>query len=317
MCRCSAGGWLTLTCWRCAGTEIVALTAAEAENPRRNVPKAIRRVFWRILFFYVFGTFVMGLIVSPDNEGLTSGTGDGRSSPWVIAITQAGISGLPSVINSVILISAFSAGNSDLYASSRVLYGLACDGKTPAIFKKCTKSGIPIYCLAITAAMGLLGFLVCGSETSSDVFNDLSNLSSITGLITWGTILASYLRFYYAAKLQGVDRNDFPYKAPFQPWLSMFGFVMIILIILFNGYTVFLSGNWDTTSFVIAYITIPIFVVFYAFWKIFKRTHFVTLADIDFVTGRRELDEISDEYAAQDASKGPQPFYMRVWNAIM
>jgi amino acid transporter len=85
------------------------------------VPKAIRRVFWRILFFYVFGTFVMGLIVSPDNENLTSGTGNGRSSPWVIAITDAGINALPSIVNAVILISAFSAGNSDLYASSRVL----------------------------------------------------------------------------------------------------------------------------------------------------------------------------------------------------
>jgi len=68
---------------------------------------------------------------------------------------------------------------------------------------------------------------------------------------------------------------------------------------------------------VIAYVTLPIFAAFYLFWKLFKRSKWVSLADIDFVTGRRELDEISDEYAAREAAKGPQSFVMRVWNAIM
>lgn len=182
-----------------------------------------------------------------------------------------------------------SAGNSDLYASSRTLYGLACDGKAPAIFRKCTKNGLPIYCLAITAAFGLLAYMNV-SSSSSTVFNYLSNLSSITGLITWGCINFSYLRFYYGCKKQGIDRREFPYVAPLQPYASYFGLVLILLVslepcptpadihsltsiarrapairqvIFFNGYTLFLTGNWSTTDFVIDYITVVIFIVFY------------------------------------------------------
>lgn len=151
---------------------------------------------------------------------LLSGTGTATSSPFVIAINDAGIKALPSIINAVILISAWSAGNSDLYASSRTLYALALEGKAPAFIRRCTKAGLPIWALSITSLFGLLGFMTVSNGTGTKVFNWLYNLTSITGLITWMVILGSYLRFYYALKRQGISRADFPYKAPFQPWLS-------------------------------------------------------------------------------------------------
>ncbi|GAA6021318.1 hypothetical protein JCM10207_002695 [Rhodosporidiobolus poonsookiae] len=279
------------------GTEIVALTAGEAENPRRNMPKAIRRVFFRILFFYVVGTFVIGLIVSPDEPSLTEGSGV-LASPWVIAIQNAGISGLPSVVNAAVLLSAFSAGNSDLYASSRTLYGLACDGKAPAIFRRCTKNGLPIWCLVLTASIGLLAYMNVGTG-SSTAFDYLSNLSSITGLITWDCILLSYLRFYHGLKKQGRTRDDHPYRAPFQPWASYIAFTLIFLVIWTNGFTVFLAGSWDTADFIVDYITLVIFAILFVFWKFFKRTKFVRLDQIDYETGKRELDAIADEEAAK------------------
>ena len=52
----------------------------------------------------------------------------------------------------------------------------------------------------------------------------------------------------------GLSRDSLPFKAPFQPYLSYFGFIMLILIIVFNGYTVFLSGNWNVSNFIVAYI---------------------------------------------------------------
>ena len=135
------------------------------------------------------------------------------------------------MVNAVILSSAFSAGNSSLYAGSRSLYGLACDGKAPAIFKKCTKNGLPIYALVATASLSLLGFLVCGNDTASQVFTYLSDLCSITGLLTWGVIFVSYLRFYYGLKRQGIRRDTFAYQAPFQPYLSWAGLALTFLIV--------------------------------------------------------------------------------------
>ncbi|ODO05890.1 hypothetical protein I350_04951 [Cryptococcus amylolentus CBS 6273] len=273
------------------GTEIIATTLGEAENPRKTVPKAIKRVFFRLLFFYVMGTFIISVLVPYNEPNLLNGSGTAAASPFVIAIQNAGIKALPSIVNAVLLISAWSAGNSDLYASSRTLYALAIEGQMPRILRRCTKRGLPIYCVAITGIFGVLAYMNTGGETAETAFDWLYNLSAITGIITWWAILLAYLRFYYGLKKQGLTRDEFPYRAPFQPYLSWYGFLFFSVIILFNGFTVFLKGNWDTSSFVAAYITLPIFAVCWIGWKVVKKTKMVPLDQIDFHTGRRELDE--------------------------
>jgi yeast amino acid transporter len=131
------------------GIEIVALAAAEAENPRRNVPRAVRRVFYRILLFYVGGVVIIGLLV-PYHDSRLLGASTAASSPFVIAIENAKIKILPSIINTAILTSAFSAGNSLVYAASRILYGLACTGQAPGFLRICTKNGLPFWSVFIT-----------------------------------------------------------------------------------------------------------------------------------------------------------------------
>ncbi|KAA1076293.1 hypothetical protein PGT21_001592 [Puccinia graminis f. sp. tritici] len=96
------------------GTEMVAITAGEAANPRKTVPKAIERVFYRILVFYLGSTLTVGLLVPSSSPDLLGGTGDASSSPFVIAIKAAGITVLPDLINVVILVSAISAASSKL-----------------------------------------------------------------------------------------------------------------------------------------------------------------------------------------------------------
>jgi amino acid transporter len=123
------------------------------------------------------------------------------------------------------------------------------------------------------------------------VFQWFVNISSITGLITWDVILITYVRFYRGLAHHGIDRNTFAYKAPFQPYASYFGIFFINIIILFNGFQVFLSNSWNVNTFITAYICLPIFGVFYLFWKIAKRPKFVRVSDMDFTTGRRELNE--------------------------
>lgn len=125
------------------GVEMVAVAAGEAENPRKNIPKAVRRVFWRILFFYVLGSLAIGVLVPYDDPKLLSaqqaGAAGAARSPWVIAIYRAGIPVLPSIINAVILTSASSSANAFLYTGSRYLYALAQNRQAPAFLLKCTK----------------------------------------------------------------------------------------------------------------------------------------------------------------------------------
>lgn len=167
------------------GTEIIATTLGEAKNPRATVPKAIKRVFWRILVFYIGGIFIISVLVNYDNPLLLNGSGDASASPFVIAIQNAGISALPSIINAVILIAAWSAGNSDLYAASRTLYSLALEHQTPGVFRRCTKQGLPIWCVLVTGLFGVLAYMNTGGATAITAFNWLYNVSSITGIVTW------------------------------------------------------------------------------------------------------------------------------------
>jgi len=141
------------------------------------------------------------------------------------------------------------------------------------------------------------------------------NISSITGLITWWVILLSYIRFFHGAKYHGVNRDEFPYKAPFQPYLSYFGIFFITVITIFNGFAVFLSGKWNVDNFIVAYICLPIFAVFYVFWKIFARSKWVKIEDMDFETGRR-TGEIEEARAAE-TYVAPTSWYMKVWDWAM
>ncbi|ORX40940.1 amino acid transporter [Kockovaella imperatae] len=285
------------------GTEIIATTLGEAQNPRRTVPRAIKTVFFRLALFYVGGIFVISVLVPYTDPRLLSGDGNAKASPFVIAIVNAKIKVLPSIVNAVLLISAWSAGNSDLYAASRTLYALSLQGQFPKVFRKCTKRGLPIWCVALTGAFGGLGYMGTGGTSVVTAFNWLYNLSATTGVITWWAILVSYLRFYYGLRKQGYSREAFPYRAPLQPWLSWYGVVFFALILIFNGFTVFLKGNWSVSNFFAAYVTLMIFAVCYFGWKVVKRTKIVPLEDIDFTTGRREIDEMEERDAEQFAQQ--------------
>lgn len=121
---------------------MVVVAAGEAENPRRNMPKAIRRVFWRLLFFYVLGALAIGVLVPYNDANLLTAEGNGAAgaaqSPWVIAITRAQIKVLPSIINAVVLTSATSSANAYLYSGSRYLFSLAQIGQAPRFLLRCT-----------------------------------------------------------------------------------------------------------------------------------------------------------------------------------
>lgn len=54
------------------------------------------------------------------------------------------------------------------------------------------------------------------TEGAGQAFSYLANLGSITGLIAWATITFTFIRYYKACKIQGVDRESLPFRAPFQ-----------------------------------------------------------------------------------------------------
>jgi len=235
------------------GTEIVAIAAGEAKNPRRNIPKAISRVYIRILLFYIGGVIVIGLLVPSNEESLNLADGTAASSPFVIAIERAGIKALPSIINACLLTSAWSAGSSDLYTSSRALYGLAAAGNAPRIFLKTLPNGLPIASLIFCSAFACLAYMGVGAG-SGKVFGWFSSMTSVAGLLTWAGISLTYIRFHAGMKAQGYNRKDLPFSSPLQPFAAWYALIFCLLIIFFNGFAVFLKGNWDVATFITSYL---------------------------------------------------------------
>ncbi|KAM0756257.1 amino acid transporter [Meredithblackwellia eburnea MCA 4105] len=276
------------------GTEIVAIAAGEAKNPKKNLPKAIKVVYVRILLFYILGTFIIGLLVASNDKRLSLGTHTAASSPFVIAINNAHIKVLPSLINACLLTSAWSAASSDLYTSSRALYGLAINGSAPKIFTKVNSWGLPYFAVFVGVAFSFLSFMSAGSGTPGEVFGWFANMTSVAGLLTWAGICFTYIRFFKGAKAQGIDRTSFAYKAPLQPYAAYYGLIFCCIVLFFNGWEVFVQI--DHADFWTSYIPIIIFPMIFFANKFYKKTKWVPYEAMDFYSGSRTEDDEEEDH---------------------
>ncbi|KAJ5176480.1 Arginine permease CAN1 [Penicillium canariense] len=291
------------------GTELVGIAAGETENPRKTVPAAIRKTFFRIVFFFILTVFFIGIVVPSNDPTLLSGSGasasNGNSSPFVIAARRAGVNALPDIINAVLLTVVLSAANSNVYSGSRIIVGLAQEGFAPRFFKRTTKGGVPYYAVGFTALFGLLGFLNV-SSSGSTVFTWLLQISGVAGFITWSSLNACHLAFQRALKARNISRDVLPYKAIWQPWLSWYGLFFNCLIILTQGFTAFIGG-FNKKNFFINYLSLILFVVLYAGHKIIFRPAFVKPIEADLDTGRTSPE--SDNWETTE----PTTWYGKAW----
>lgn len=257
------------------GTELLGITAGETEDPGKNIPKAVRSVFWRILLFYILAILAIGLLIPYTDPRLLSE--DVAVSPFTLVFDKLGIAFAASVMNAIILTAMLSAGNSGLYASSRMLWQLAVDGKAPKIFAKLNRRGVPIYALLATLAVGCLAFL---SSFFGDgiVYMWLLNASGLSGFIAWVGIAVSHYRFRKAYIKQGRDLNDLPYKSPLYPFGSLFALTLCLIVIIGQNYTAFI-GTIDWYGIAVSYIGIPLFIIFWLGYKMKHKTKLIPLEE--------------------------------------
>ncbi|KAI8132527.1 hypothetical protein DUD61_003803 [Geotrichum candidum] len=284
------------------GTELVGVTVGEAQNPRRNIPRAIKLTFYRIMIFYVVSVFFLGMCVAYDDKKLvfaSNASTSASASPFVVAIENAGIKVLPQIINAAILLFIFSASNSDLYIATRTLYGLSVNGKAPKFFSRTNRMGVPYVALGFSSLFCALAYLNC-SSSSAKVFGYFVNVVSILGLLTWICILVTHIYFMRAVKAQGIDRDTLVYKAPFQPYGSYISLGFCILIALIKNFTAFVF-EFDKTSFITGYIGIPVFLALLFGYKIIMKTKTVLPEEADLYSLRDIIDREEELFLAQQA----------------
>lgn len=291
--------------------ELLVVTGGEMESPRRNLPIAARRYFWRLIIFYIGCVFSIGILCPSNDARLTSGGAGAGSSPFVVGIKTAGIPILDSIINGGVILSAWSSGNSFLYLSGRSLYSLALSGNAPSFFKACTKSGVPYRAVAASALFAPLAYLNCGSS-GAVVFNWFVNLTNTSAFTSWICCCIIYLRFRKALKAQGIPDSELPYHSSMmQPWGSWVAMVCFTILVLINGFNVFWPANWSPSSFLTAYIGIPIFLFIYFGHRFYawgdKWAH--DPSEVDLTTGMEEV--LAEERPAPVRTK--KQFYRALW----
>ncbi|WP_371128376.1 amino acid permease [Bacillus cereus] len=264
------------------GTELVGVAAGESKNPKKNVPKAIKQVFWRILLFYICSIFVIGLLIPYTHPYLMNIDIENVSmSPFTIVFEKAGLLFAASVMNAVILTSILSAANSGMYASTRMLWSLAREGKAPKSLMKINKNGVPINALIVTALVGMFAFL-SSFLGEGKVFMWLLSSSGLSGFIAWLGIALSHYRFRKAYIAQGKDIDDLPYRAKWFPFAPIISIVLCIVVILGQEYKNIVNTNVSWVDLFATYISAILFLCIWFGYKIKYKTKIVDLKQCDF-----------------------------------
>lgn len=285
-----------------SGPDLITMAAGEIQHPRKTIPRVARLVFYRLVGFYIVGVLAVGILCSSRDTRLLGAIAAGESgaaaSPWVVGIENLGIQGLPSVINAVIMLSGLSCGNAYLYSTSRTLYSLAQDGQAPRIFLRCTRAGVPIYCVSLVSLIGCLTYLVSSSGAVT-VFFWFVNLTTIAFVLVYTMYMFVWTRWYEACKAQGLDRNALPYRVPFAPYTAWIGIGIGCTCMLFIGFDVFVP--WDTQGFITYYFGLAFGLAAFVFWKVYKKTKWVVAHNADIYSGKAEIDEECTQWESPEA----------------
>ncbi|KAI1822574.1 amino acid permease-like protein [Xylaria intraflava] len=293
-----------------AGVESIAVAATETKNPGRAVPLAIRQVFWRIIFVYLGAAFFFGLTCPANADGLLNGASRALQSPMTIAIQNAGWEGGVHLINAFILVTCISAINSSIYIASRTILFMAQDGKAPKFLGRTDRRGVPIPAIVFANLFGALSLLNVSSG-AANAYTYIVNLSGVSTFLVWGSISFIHIRFRQAWRAQGYSAKDLPYKALWYPWNAWFGLLANIFLALVQGWATFAPFN--AGNFVDAYILLPLFPIIYVAFKLWNKTRYWRLDEVDLQSGRRR--DLEDAEVPMMGTK-LLPWWRRLWESF-
>ncbi|GES71380.1 S-methylmethionine permease MMP1 [Saccharomyces cerevisiae] len=305
-----------------SGTEMVVLTSTEARSVS-SVSRAAKGTFWRIIIFYIVTVIIIGCLVPYNDPRLISGSSseDITASPFVIALSNTGAMGtrVSHFMNAVILIAVFSVCNSCVYASSRLIQGLATAGQLPKICAYMDRNGRPLVGMAICGAFGLLGFLVV-SKNQGTVFTWLFALCSISFFTTWFCICFCQVRFRMAMKAQGRSKDDIIYRSTLGIYGGIFGCILNVLLVIGEIYVSAapVGSPSSAANFFEYCMSIPIMIAVYIGHRIYRRDWrhwYIKRMDIDLDSGH-SLEDFEATKLERDEDKkyvSSKPLYYRIY----
>ncbi|TMR99153.1 amino acid permease [Nonomuraea basaltis] len=214
---------LVIVMFAFSGTELVAVTAGEAEDPRRTLPRAINQVVVRILLFYILALAIIMAVVPWSRI-------DGRTSPFVQIFEMVGVRGAAHILNFVVLTAVLSVYNSTLYGSGRMLHSLTRQGNAPALFGKVTSRGVPLAGVLASSAVTAVAVAVVFLWPDF-AFTYLLAIATIAAVINWTMIIVTHQKFRRRIGPEAVANLTFRMPgAPVTGWIALAFLALIVAL---------------------------------------------------------------------------------------
>ena len=246
------GVWLslTITITSYMGVEIIAVTAGEAERPEVSIPRAMRKIVWRLILFYVLAIAITVAMVPWDR---TTDSSTLSGSPFVNAFAAAHIPFAAGIMNFVVLTAALSSVNTNLYLSTRMLFSLGRDGYAPSWMGIVGGNGVPHRALLASTA-GIICANLLAIFAPRNAFLMLYG-SAVAGMMfVWLVILSTHLRFRMALAPKRV--SNLPMRLRAHPFFTVVGIVSLLAI---AAATFFVDGlQWSILVFLVFLILISL-----------------------------------------------------------
>ncbi|WP_207886260.1 amino acid permease [Pseudomonas sp. 30_B] len=233
------------------GIEIIGVTAGEAKDPQRVLPRAINAVPARILLFYVLTLFVLMCLYPWPQIGT-------QGSPFVQIFSNLGIGSAAAVLNVVVISAAISAINSDIFGAGRMMYGLAQQGQAPRSFGKVSRHGVPWLTVVVMGGALLVGVLL-NYLIPENVFLLIASIATFATVWVWLMILVSQVAMRRGMSREEAAQLKFP--VPFWPYGPALAIAFMVFIVGVLGYFP------DTqTALIVGVIWVVFLVASYLIW---------------------------------------------------
>jgi L-asparagine transporter-like permease len=216
------GVWLALTLAITSymGVEVIAVTAGEAQDPAKSIPRAMRTIVFRLVIFYVLAIGIM-LAMTPWNQTGSDLTG----SPFVRALSIARIPFAAGIMNLVVITAALSSANTNLYLTTRMLFSLSRGRYAPRWLGLLSGNGVPRRALAVSTA-GMIAAILLAVYAPSRAFLMLYGVAVAGMFFVWIVILLTHIAFRRAVGPERVAQ--LPMRLRFFPYSSALGIAALL-----------------------------------------------------------------------------------------
>lgn len=234
-----------------SGTELIGIAAGETDNPKEAVPRAIKTTIGRLVVFFVLTIVVLASLLPMKEAGVST-------APFVDVFDKMGIPFTADIMNFVILTAILSAGNSGLYASSRMLWSLANEGMLSKSVVKINKHGVPMRALLLSMAGAVLS-LFSSIYAADTVYLALVSIAGFAVVVVWLAIPVAQINFRKEF-LKENQLEDLSYKTPFTPVLPYITIILLLISIV--------GIAWDSSQRAGLYFGVPFIIFCYIYHKL-------------------------------------------------